>query len=68
MLKYQVLLQREDEDSSRRTVLHTPSLPMALVVADINLDAGTAEIWSRDQRVARLRKRRGREQAYWEVF
>ena len=49
-------------------MLESPTLPMALIVADINLEGGTAEVWQENKRVARLRKRRGREQAYWEMF
>lgn len=67
--------KRDDADCIRNAAkdpvcLTTPNLPISLIVADINLGAeyGCAEIWQQDQRVARLRKKQGYTQAYWELF
>lgn len=52
-----------DEDLS----LETPSLPLALIVADINMQGGRAEIWQGGKRIARIKKRLGARKAFWEV-
>lgn len=51
--------------------LEAPDLPIALVVADINMggmNGGTAEIWQHNRCLARIRKRCGPAQAFWELY
>lgn len=48
-------------------VFDTPDVNTALLVTDINIGSGTAEIWHEGHRLARLRKRRGDRRGLWEV-
>ena len=47
--------------------LQVPSHAMALVVADIILDRGTAELHDGDRLVARIEKRGKTHSAFWHV-
>ena len=47
--------------------LDTSDTRTALLIADINIDKGAAEIWDGERRLARLRKRGGDHASFWEV-
>jgi len=67
MQRYRLLINADDETGQASISLDAPSVPVALLVADINMDGGTAEIWDGGRRLARMRKRTGAHQSFWEV-
>lgn len=67
MQRFQVRINPQGDEIAVPFTLAAPSLPLALIVADINTGAGTAEIWHEDQRLARIRKRRAPCQTFWEL-
>jgi len=68
MSRFTVRFHAQDAPVCTRFALDAPSLPIALVIADINMHGGTAEIWDDERRVALMRKRDGQRQAYWELY
>jgi len=67
MQRYRLLINGDSETGRAPLSLETPSVPVALLVADINMSGGTAEIWDGERRIARMRKRLGARQGFWEV-
>ena len=67
MQSFQVRIHPQAEELAAPFTLDAPSLPLALIVADINTGAGIAEIWQEERRLARIRKRRAPCQTFWEV-
>lgn len=64
---YRITYPATGSHGERQASLDAPDLRTALIVADINLHNGCAEIHDGAQCVARLKKR-GRSQAtFWEV-
>ncbi len=61
------LVIHDDADSHHRLRLEAPSVKVALLVADINMDSGVAEIWREGRLLARMRKRHGLHHPLWEV-
>ena len=47
--------------------LHSPSLRLAMIVADINMTKGTAEIWDGPKRIARVEKQAASGANFWKV-
>jgi hypothetical protein len=47
--------------------LRSPSLQLAMIVADINMAGGSAEIWEGPTRIARVEKQSSAGAAYWKV-
>ena len=68
MPRYTVRFHADDAPIGTRFALDAPSVPIALVIADINMRGGTAEIWKGERRVALMRKRKGQQQAFWELY
>ena len=68
MSRFTVRFHAQDAPLRTRFKLHAPSMPIALVIADINMRNGTAEIWDGEKRVALMRKRNGERQAFWELY
>ena len=62
MERYLVLIDDPSGAARPPLSLDAPSLPVALVIAEINMGGGTAEIWQQDRRLARLRKRPASQQ------
>ena len=67
MPSFQVRIQPQADEVAGPFTLAAPSLPLALIVADINTGAGTAEIWQEERQLARIRKRRAPCQTFWEL-
>lgn len=65
--RYEVLINDASDAQAPPLSLEAPSLPVALIIAEINMGSGTAEIWQEDRRLARLRKRSASQQPYWEL-
>lgn len=61
------LVIHDDADSRNRLRLEAPSIKTALLVADINMSSGVAELWRDDRLIARLRKRQGLHHPLWET-
>lgn len=67
MQRYQVRIEPRTGEPRNVFELDSPNLRTALVVAEINLGGGTAEIWHRDRRLARMRNERASGQVFWEL-
>ena len=67
MQSFQVRIHPQCGEVAVPLTLAAPSLPLALIVADINTETGTAEIWQDERRLARIRKRRAPCQTFWEL-
>ena len=65
MPRYSVRYPATSGQTEERQVLEAPSIPMALLVAEINAPRGAAEIFDGDKRVARI-ERAGRN-GLWRV-
>ena len=48
-------------------VFDVPDMPTALIVTEINMTDGTAEIFENTRRLARLRKAHSQKMGMWEV-
>jgi len=49
------------------TCLMAPDIQTALVVAEINMAGGSAELWDGDRHLAWLQRQPGTQSAYWRV-
>ncbi len=68
MQRYEVrIVPSEGKSEVRPFILDAPSLRTALIVADINIGGGTAEIWLEQRRLARMRKAAKGEQTLWKL-
>jgi len=61
------LVIHDDADSRSRLQLDAPTVTAALLVADINMDGGVAELWREGRLLARMRKRHGLHHPLWEM-
>ena len=64
-----IQLSIEDRSSARNEPLQFEVLDeaTALLVADINVTTGSAELWDGNRRLARLTKHAGPHATFWEV-
>lgn len=67
MNKLRVSIQSPDSDAAKDIDIEALDISTALMVADINLGHGDAEIWDGDNRLARLSKMAGAHAPYWRV-
>ena len=67
MNKLRVSIQSPDPDAREDIDLEALDMSTALMVADINLGHGRAEIWDGDNRLATLSKMAGAHASYWRV-
>lgn len=65
MHRYQLQIDRED--AAETLSLDVPNLVTALIVADINIARGTAQILEGDKLVARIEKRGEGQSPFWVV-
>jgi hypothetical protein len=61
------LVIHDDRASAAKLRLTAPSIKLALLVADINMTRGVAEIWRGGKLLARFRKRHGLSHPLWEL-
>jgi hypothetical protein len=66
MERYRLVIH-SDADTASRLSLDAPSVKLALLVADINMSGGVAELWREGKLLARLRKRHGLRHPLWEL-
>lgn len=67
MSRYRLEYQADGPAGPQIMSLPVPNIATALIVADINLRHGSAEIWDGDTHLARVQKQRGRNSTYWRV-
>lgn len=67
MGRIQLSLKSQTGDPNERIDLEVLDEATALLVADINLDEGAAELRDGDRVIAKLTKRGSPEAAFWEV-
>ncbi|TIX51266.1 hypothetical protein [Alteraurantiacibacter aquimixticola] len=54
-------------EPGRRMAIPVPDVRTALIVAEINMPGGSAELWDGDRQIARLQRRPGTRSAFWHV-
>ncbi len=67
MQRYEVRIEPLSGEGRGVLTLESPNLRIALIVAEINMSGGIAEIWHRDRRLARMRDERASGQVFWEL-
>lgn len=67
MKRYRLVLPSHGTNATEPNVLEPPSLLLALVAADINLDDGCAELWEGERLLARLSRQPGMAAPLWQV-
>lgn len=69
MNRYTIRMFSRPSQSGNETALelHSPSLQLAMIVADINMDKGAAEIWQGSRCIARVEKQPSSGAPYWKV-
>ncbi|WP_435203075.1 hypothetical protein [Qipengyuania sp. 902] len=67
MHRIQIAILSRGERELHHVRLDTLDLGTALLVTDINLAEGSAELWEGERRLARLIKHGGPHATFWEV-
>lgn len=67
MSRYTIVLPGQADDKTATLALQSPTIGLAMVVADINLTAGAAEIWEGPKRIARVEKQAVSGAPFWKV-
>ena len=71
MSRVQIVIRSFDETDGKESVadteLDSDSIESALLVSDINLRRGTAELFADGKRIARLTKRGSGQAPFWEL-
>jgi hypothetical protein len=67
MNRYTVRLPECGTANTERATLLCPSKELALVVAEINLSRGIAEIWEGGKRLARMEKQSSGGAPFWKL-
>lgn len=60
------MCSRYDEKGETITI-EALDLPTALMITDINVSAGNAELWQDGKRICRITKHSGEHAAFWEL-
>lgn len=67
MARIEVIIETDKDADAEPLAFDTRDAATALVVADINVGDGSAELWDGERRLARLRKRGEPGASYWEL-
>ena len=67
MQRIDIALCSRFDESGERVTIQALDVPTALLVADINVPAGDAELWRDGRRLSRLTKHGGTSGTFWEL-
>ena len=67
MSRYRIEYECRSAGDARLQSLSVPDIQTALIVADINLPRGSAELWEGERHIARIQKQAGPRSTYWRV-
>jgi hypothetical protein len=67
MGRYTIMLPSHGQSGEAECALSSPTIGLAMIVADINLTSGSAEIWDGTKRIARVEKQTASGASFWKV-
>lgn len=67
MNRYRIEYESKGPDGPQLQTFAAPSIATALIIADINLPGGSAEIWDGQKHLARICKQTGAQSTFWRV-
>ena len=67
MDRYSLQISPSSSAGAAPLTFDVPDLRTALIVTDINMPAGVAEVWRDDRRIASVRRAGGKDALFWQV-
>ena len=67
MPRIEIALTSRYDERGDIVIIEAPDVSTALLIADINVSAGSAELWQEGKRLSRLTKHGRGHATYWEI-
>ncbi|GAA0284384.1 hypothetical protein GCM10009127_27350 [Alteraurantiacibacter aestuarii] len=67
MNRYRIEFSSTGRGGEDKLAMQVPDIPTALIVAEINMTGGSAQLWDGERRIAEIQRQPGTRSAFWRV-